>query len=323
MKGEPMSACSDPQTRWNGACRGVIAIVLTAAAACASDPSQPSSIPCGAVTCGANATCVADGMCGCEAGFTGDPVRGCSMPGQSSGPGSHGTGGAPGDSSGPCPSCLVHVPPSYSPATPMPLVVALHGDEGRDFGLASATQGVIASWRDAADRAAFIVLAPACPAAEGCDGAWSDWLAAENYDLDPATIAWLDAQVDAIEHEYNIATDHEDLAGYSGGGYWLGYFAQARASRYAGVAFVAGGMPAYAAYNGCPACKIPGYFLVGDSDPRTAQIDQLASSFQQCDEEVKSDVIAGGTHESTIASLTSGKADAILSWLQSRPLACH
>jgi poly(3-hydroxybutyrate) depolymerase len=201
--------------------------------------------------------------------------------------------------------------------------VALHGDEGRDLGGAAATSMVIDSWRVAADAAGFIVLAPACPTDIGCDGAWSDWLATEGYRPSNASLAWLDAQVDAIEARYDVDLSGEYLAGYSGGAYWLGYYAQARASRFAGVAFVAGGMPAYTAFNACPSCKIPGYFLGGDGDPRTAgQMSDTASAFQACGEEIHLELVPG-SHEEAIASLTTkNEAGAILTWFAARPRAC-
>jgi poly(3-hydroxybutyrate) depolymerase len=233
---------------------------------------------------------------------------------------SHGSGGALGDSIGPCPDCRVHVPPSYG-SGPMPLLVLLHGDEGRD-GRAAATAGAIASFRAAADAAGFIVLAPACPASLGCDGAWSDWLASEGYHPSAASLSWLDAQVDAIESAYDVRTSGEYLAGTSGGAYWLGYYAQARADRFAGVAFVAGGLPAYTASNACPACKLPGYFLGGSGDYRTAgQMSDTARAFQTCGEATTLDLVTGD-HEQTIASLPSGRASAILAWFEARPRAC-
>jgi hypothetical protein len=237
-------------------------------------------------------------------------------------PGSAGKGGPPGDSVGPCPGCRVHVPPAAH--GPMRVVVALHGDEGRDIGVLRATAGVIELWRAAADALGFIVLAPACPASLGCNGAWSDWLAAASYRPSSAALAWLDGQVDAIEASYDVRTDAEYLAGISGGAYWLGYYAQARASRFAGVAFVAGGMPAFTAYHGCPACKIPGYFLGGSGDFRTAgQMSDTATAFQQCGQGVTLDLFEGN-HEQTIASLSvANKASAILQFFAARPLVCR
>jgi poly(3-hydroxybutyrate) depolymerase len=229
-----------------------------------------------------------------------------------------------GDSLGPCTDCRVHVPASYASSRPAGLVVVLHGDEGRDIGTLAATANAIDLFRDAADARGFIVLALACPASLGCNGAWSDWLAASSYRVPDGALAWLDAQADAIEKSYAVLTSREVLAGFSGGAYWLGYAAQARANRFAGVAFVAGGMPAYAAYNGCPPCKIPGYFLGGNGDPRTAgQMSDTASAFQKCGEETKLDLVTGD-HQQAIASLTTQKrAGAILDWFVARPLACR
>ncbi len=234
--------------------------------------------------------------------------------------GSGGSGGGTGTVAGPCLDCLVHVPPARSPTRPMPLLVALHGDEGRDFGRAAATQGVIGLWGAAADAEGFLVLAVACPASEGCNGAWSDWLAAENYDLSPSIVSWLDAQVDAVEQLYDVDVSRVALAGHSGGAYWLGSFAQGRAARYSGVAFVAGGMPAYTAFHACPTVKIPGYFLGGDGDFRTQQMSDTANAYATCGQEITTDLIAGGTHQSTISSLSSGKAATIMAWLKDRPL---
>ncbi len=242
----------------------------------------------------------------------------------SSGPAraSGGSGGALGDSMGPCADCRVHVPASYSPSQPIKLLVALHGDEGRDFGLASATGGVISMWSGPADTAGYIVFAPACGAAIGCNGAWSDHLAAQGYKLSATTLAWLDAQIDALESAYNIDRNREYLTGWSGGAYWLGYYAQARAERFAAVAFVAGGMPAYTSFNGCPSCKLPGYFLGGDMDFRTAQMNDTANAFNSCGEAIQTDLVANADHQATIGSLSGGRAAAILTWFETRPLSC-
>jgi poly(3-hydroxybutyrate) depolymerase len=244
----------------------------------------------------------------------GGAADGASSPGQGSG----GSGGAPLTA---CPSCVVHVPPGYDASHPVRLVVALHGDEGREFGLDAATAGVIALWRDAADAAGFLLFAPACPAAHGCDGAFSDWLAADGYDPPAASLGWLDTQVDELEARYNIDRSREYLGGHSGGAYWLGAYAPARASRYAAVAFVAGGMPAYHTLHGCPSRSLPGYFLGGDGDPRTSgQMSDTANAFQACGEPIQLQLVTGADHEATIASLANGNAAAILAWFAMQAL---
>lgn len=259
---------------------------------------------------GGNATATATG--------SGTPSSSSGGTGASSG----GDGGPLGDSLGPCTDCRVHVPPGYAPGVATRLVVALHGDEGRDYGTSAATAGVIDLWRGGADDRGFIVLALACPAELGCNGAWSDWLAAEGYRVSDAALEWLDAQVDAIEATYAIDTSAEYLAGYSGGAYWLGYVAPARSARFAATAFVAGGMPAYHAFHGCPSCSIPGYFLGGDGDYRTAgQMSDTATAFDGCGQEIMLDLVTGD-HQQTIASLGGGKAGDVLDWFLQRPLSC-
>jgi len=257
---------------------------------------------------------------------SGDLGGGAGGSSEGGGGGGNGSGGG-GMSSNPttdmltlCTDCKLFVPPGYTRGTPTPLLIALHGDEGRDFGRDAATSGVIGTWSGAAALADVIVFAPPCSAEIGCNGAWSDHLASTGYKLADSSIAWLDAQVDAIEDAYNIDVSREMLTGYSGGAYWLGYFAQARADRYSGVAFVAGGMPAYTAFNGCPSRAMPGYFLGGDQDFRTEQMSDTANAFAACNEEIHTDLVSNADHEATISSLVSAnKAEAILAWLVARP----
>jgi hypothetical protein len=81
-------------------------------------------------------------------------------------------------------------------------------------------------------------------------------------------------------------------------------------------------MPAYTASNACPSCKLPGYFLGGDMDFRTEQMNDTANAFNACGQPIQTDLVAGADHQATIASLGSGRAQAILSWFATRPLAC-
>jgi poly(3-hydroxybutyrate) depolymerase len=235
------------------------------------------------------------------------------------GHGSGGRGGTVGDRvplAG-CTECLVHVP--KAPKSPAPLLVTFHGDEGPAIGV----PGSIGLFSAGADAHGTIVLALACSSDLGCvDGNFSGWLASQGYRITAERRAFIEAQVKKMESLYDIDVKREYLAGTSGGAYVLGYLAQAEAARYAGAAFVAGGMAAWTGTgNGCPTRKIPGYFLGGDRDPRTGgQMSELATSFQGCGEEIQLDLVAGADHGQTIASLGTGRADAILSWLEARPL---
>ena len=236
--------------------------------------------------------------------------------------GSGGSGGAIGASVAlpGCTACALHVPPGYAAGHPAPLLVSLHGDEGP----ASGVPSVIQLWGGAADKHGYLLLALACSSDLGCaDGNWSNWLAGQGYQITAQHMATMNAQAQKVESLYDVDTKREYLSGYSGGAYVLGYFAQAQAARYAAVAFVAGGMPAWTGTgHPCPTPKIPGYFLGGDGDYRTAgQMSDTASSFKTCGEEVKTDLVTGADHQATIESLATGRADAILAWFDARPLA--
>jgi hypothetical protein len=235
--------------------------------------------------------------------------------------GSGGTGGAIGPSvplPG-CAGCRLHAPTGYAATKAAPLLIALHGDEGPAAGVPS----VISLWSTAADKHGAFVLALPCGAELACsDGNWSGWLAGQGYQITPANMAWMNAQAAKVESLYNIDVKREYASGYSGGAYVMGYFGQAQAARYAAVAFIAGGMPAWTGTgHACPARKIPGYFLGGDGDPRTGgQMSDTAQSFSSCGQPVELDVVKGADHEGAIGSLGAGRADVILGWFETHAL---
>jgi hypothetical protein len=253
---------------------------------------------------------------------SGDASSGADAGDAPSGSGSGGTGGAIGASvplPG-CAACRVHVPPSYPSAKrPAPVLVAFHGDEGPSWGVPN----IISLWTSAADAHGYIVLGVACGPEIGCtDGNFSNWLDAQGYAIGAKNIASIDGFVTQIESLYDVDTKREYLAGYSGGAYVLGYFAQARAEHYAAVAFIAGGMPAWSGTgHACPTRKIGAYFLGGDGDPRTGgQMSDTASAFQACGEEIRLDLVAGADHGATIASIGTGRGEAISTWFDAHSL---
>jgi poly(3-hydroxybutyrate) depolymerase len=211
------------------------------------------------------------------------------------------------------------VPAGYSASKAAALMLSLHGDEGPTAGVPS----VIGLWSSASDKHGTIVLAIPCGSGLGCtDGNYSNWLAGQGYQITSTNMDWINDQAKAVESLYNVDTKREYLSGYSGGAYVLGYLGQAQAARYAAVAFVAGGMPAWTGTgHACPATKIPGYFLGGDGDYRTGgQMSDTASAFQGCGEEAKLDLVTGADHTGTIDSLGTGRADAIMTWFDSHAL---
>lgn len=106
----------------------------------------------------------------------------------------------------------VHVPPSYSPATPLPLVLALHGQAGSPAAADSQAQFARNSWASVADANRFIVIAPVGTGPSG------GWIAPppnpSDYDIFAAAIA------DA-EAAYNIDRSRRIGWGYSAGGHVL------------------------------------------------------------------------------------------------------
>lgn len=106
----------------------------------------------------------------------------------------------------------VHVPPSYSPARPLPLVLALHGQAGSPAAADSQAQVARNTWAPVADANRFIVIAPVAT------GALGGWIAPppnpSDYDIFAAAIA------DA-EAAYNIDRSRRIGWGYSAGGHVL------------------------------------------------------------------------------------------------------
>ena len=106
----------------------------------------------------------------------------------------------------------VHVPPSYSPARPLPLVLALHGQAGSPAAADSQAQVARNTWAPVADANGFIVIAPVAT------GPLGGWIAPppnpSDYDIFAAAIA------DA-EAAYNIDRSRRIGWGYSAGGHVL------------------------------------------------------------------------------------------------------
>jgi poly(3-hydroxybutyrate) depolymerase len=210
----------------------------------------------------------------------------------------------------PCAGCIVQVP-SNAGTKRLPLLVALHGDEG-DPGLTASV------WGPVADALHVVLFAPHCPQSEGClfpNGAgttssWWGWLqAGSGYDD-----LWIGRQTSIVEQRFRIDRAREYLAGWSGGADYLGWYALRHAGRFAGAAFVAGGVP----YTGsCPSRRLPTFFLMGANDFRYAsgQPEQVRSLLVRCGSPTSEVVEPGADHQTTIASLQSGYARRVLTWL--------
>ena len=213
----------------------------------------------------------------------------------------------------PCPGCIVQLPAGYRPGKPAALLVALHGDEGAPT-LIAETLGPIASVRNT------ILFAPQCPTALGCrlangpagfTNSWWGWLqSSPTYDD-----AWLGKQIDLVESRYSVDRAHEYLFGWSGGADYMGWYALKDGARFAGAAFVSGGVPYV---QTCPSGHLAAYFLLGGADPRylSGQPSAVRSVLARCGDVTKEVVLPGADHQGAILALqTRGYAATILTWL--------
>jgi poly(3-hydroxybutyrate) depolymerase len=199
----------------------------------------------------------------------------------------------------PCAGCVLDVPAARD--KPPPLLVVLHGDRER------ATTA-IEKWRGAAHAKGWALLALQCPASEGCKDSWWQW------NGDPA---WVAAQVDAVAKQVAIDRTRVALAGWSGGGSYIGQRARAWHAWFAAVVVHGGGIPSIDAE--CSARPLPAYFLVGDKNPLHHLAVKLKSYLEDCKQPVVWDLVKGGDHDREDRALDAKKSRAILDWLYARP----
>jgi polyhydroxybutyrate depolymerase len=109
-------------------------------------------------------------------------------------------------SSGRVRTYLVHVPPSYDRATPMPLVISMHGASGWP-----AQQQTLSRWNALADKAGFIVVYPSGT------GAPRIWHVFREPGLQ-RDVRFISDMIDTLERTYNIDSTRIYANGISNGG---------------------------------------------------------------------------------------------------------
>ena len=164
-------------------------------------------------------------------------------------------------------SYYLHVPPDYTPARAMPVLLALRGTS---LPTANAAQTVRNQWAGVADRGGFIVIAVAGNSTQGGWGATGDG----------AEIA---AALDDTFARYNIERSRVYLWGFSAGAHYAHALALDNTDYFAAYGVSAGGLTQYACSpNGgvVPSCtallgaaqpKIPVAIHLGNSDPLYTQ----------------------------------------------------
>jgi poly(3-hydroxybutyrate) depolymerase len=199
----------------------------------------------------------------------------------------------------PCAGCLVSLPSSPGAA---PLLVLLHGDS-------ETASRIYARWRVWAEERGIAVLAPTCPASEGCKGSWWRW------DGDPR---WLERQVDAVNDLHPIDRQRLWIVGWSGGASYIGWRTQELERTFAAIVIHGGGIaPAYAT---CPRTKSSVHFLVGDRNPLHHLALELRAHYEACGQDVQWSLLEGAAHEGEWNALDARRGKAILDWLATKRL---
>ncbi|MGA8848273.1 MAG: PHB depolymerase family esterase [Dehalococcoidia bacterium] len=130
---------------------------------------------------------------------------------------------------------LLHVPDGLHENEPGPLVFAFHGGGGNGSGMASLTE-----FDKLADREEFIVVFP-----DGVGNSWNDGrqnLASEAYLLNVDDVGFVDAMIETISLEFPIDRKKIYATGISNGAIFSHFLAAQRASTFAAIAPVAGGL---------------------------------------------------------------------------------
>ena len=194
----------------------------------------------------------------------------------------------------PCDGCAIALPER---STPMPLLVVLHGDQGR-------ATSQLARWREPALERGWAVLALQCPAELGCEeGRWYNWTG------DPK---WVVEQIDKLGTSVKIDRTRIFLAGWSGGAAYLGMHMRSWQA-FAGLVMHGGGlMP----QDGrCGARTLPTYFLVGDKNQYHQAAIWFRDYLQGCRSSFRWDMMKNADHTDEERALTGSKATEILDWL--------
>ena len=200
----------------------------------------------------------------------------------------------------PCDGCTLDV--YGDPASPMPLLVVLHGDREQ-------ASTAAARWRAAAKQRKWALLSLQCPAAEQCKASWWQW------NGDPR---WVREQVAGVAAQVPIDPDRTYVAGWSGGATYLGLRAPAWHDTFAAVVIHGGGKAPREEPPACPARPLPAYFLVGDGNPLHELARDLRDYFLHCKQDIQWDLIPGADHAKEDRALDGKRALAVLDWLAAR-----
>ncbi len=152
---------------------------------------------------------------------------------------------------------LIHVPDSYDPAIPTPLVLSFHG-----FIEWPAHQAQLSGWNEVADQNGFIVV---YPMGSGFPLRWRTTIKPAGEGSLPIDVQFISDLIDKLENEYNIDPTRIYANGMSNGGGMTFLLACTLSDRIAAIGGVAG---AYMTdWQDCrPSRPVPGIFFHGTED---------------------------------------------------------
>ena len=129
---------------------------------------------------------------------------------------------------------LLHVPPSYKPSIPAPLVITIHG-----FAEWPAHVMRISGWNKLADQEGFIVV---YPSGTGFPKHWRVMTRSESTDAALVEVKFITDLIDHLEKTYNIDPSRIYANGFSNGGGMSHVLAEELSARIAAVGIVAGAL---------------------------------------------------------------------------------
>ena len=136
---------------------------------------------------------------------------------------------------------VVHVPPSYRPGTPMPVVINFHGA----LGTGESSEISVGGMNRKADEAGFIAVYPNGVSKTGTPGRKQYWNAGTLVDVGARNVddaGFVNALLDRLAKDYSIDQKRIYATGLSNGA-WMSYAVACKLSdRVAAIAPTAGGM---------------------------------------------------------------------------------
>lgn len=151
----------------------------------------------------------------------------------------------------------VHLPPAYDGASPIPLVLLLHGGGGKAERMASLT-----GFNEAADKYGFAVAYP-----QGLDRAWNDGRDINKLKRKADDVAFLSELCKRLLGDYNLDPGRVYCVGISNGAMMSFRFAAECPTLVAAACGVVGGVTENLARDYPLRAPVPVLMIVGDADP--------------------------------------------------------